>query len=171
VPRTNIVCGTYLFKYDRTVTSRNETPVLVDAIAQLSFLVQNSLVEIAGDYDLSPIQTRLLGVLRDREPTMNELGRHLGLDKSSTTGLVSRAQARGLVARAVSEVDRRVVRVSITDVGRDLVEKVGERFAERIGELVADLADGDRREFSRLAGRIVLADMRRHGLDPGGGAA
>ena len=167
MPRTNIVCDAYLFKYDRTVTSRNETPGLVDAVAQLSFLVQNALAEIAGDYDLSLIQTRLLGVLRDREPTMNELGRHLGLDKSSTTGLVSRAQRRGLVGRTVSEVDRRVVQVSITDAGRDLVEQVAARFAERIGDLVADLADGDRQDFSRLASRIVLADMRRHGLDPG----
>jgi DNA-binding MarR family transcriptional regulator len=167
VPRTNIVCATYLFKYDRAVTSRDEIPGLVDGIAQLSFLVQNALAEIAGDYDLSLVQTRLLGVLRDREPTMNELGQHLGLDKSSITGLVSRAQRRGLVARTVSATDRRVVRVSITDAGRHLAEQVGERFAERIGDLVADLANGERQDFSRLAGRIVLADMRRQGLDPG----
>src|SRR6266568_2334017 len=81
---------------------------LVDALAQLSFLVQNTLAEIAGQHDLSIIQTRLLGVLRNREPTMNQLGRHLGLDKSSITGLVSRAQKRGLVSRTVSEIDRRV---------------------------------------------------------------
>ena len=158
------------------MTSRNDTPTpaptgtdpgSVDTIAQLSFLVQNALAEIAGEYGLSLIQTRLLGVLRDREPTMNELGRHLGLDKSSITGLVSRAQRRGLVARAVSEGDRRVVQVSITDAGRDLVEQVGGRFAERIGDLVADLADGDRQEFSRLANRIVRADIRRRGLDLG----
>ena len=149
------------------MTSRNELPGPVDAIAQLSFLVQNALAEIAGEYDLSLIQTRLLGVLRDREPTMNELGRYLGLDKSSTTGLVSRAQGRGLVARAVSEVDRRVVRVSITDAGRDLVEQVGERFAERVRDLIGALEDAEQREFSRLAGRIVLADMHRQGLDPG----
>jgi MarR family transcriptional regulator, lower aerobic nicotinate degradation pathway regulator len=182
VPRTNIVCGTYLFKYDRTVTSRNDAqspaplvpagadPGLVDAIAQLSFLVQNALAEVAGEDDLSPIQTRLLGVLRDREPTMNELGRHLGLDKSSITGLVSRAQRRGLLARTVSEIDRRVVRVSITDAGRDLVERVAERFAERVEDLVGVLAASDRQDFSRLASRIVLADMRRHGLDPGDAA-
>ena len=114
---------------------------------------------------------RLLGVLRDREPTMNELGRHLGLDKSSITGLVSRAQRRGLVSRTVSDVDRRVVQVSVTDIGRDLVRQVAERFAERISELVADLADADRQEFTRLASRIVIADMHRHGLDPGSDAA
>ena len=142
----------------------------MDSVAQLSFLVQNALAEIAGDYDLSPIQTRLLGVLRDREPTMNELGRHLDLDKSSITGLVSRAQRRGLVARTVSEIDRRVVRVSITDAGRDLIERASERFARRIEDLVATLADSEQQDFSRLTTRIVLSDMHRHGLDLGTGA-
>lgn len=84
------------------MTSPHDTPPpatedlgLVDALAQLSFLVQNALAELAGEHDLSITQTRLLGILRDREPTMNELGRHLGLDKSSITGLVDRAQRRG----------------------------------------------------------------------------
>jgi DNA-binding MarR family transcriptional regulator len=174
VSRTNIVSGTYLLKYDQTVTSRDDTGVdagLVDAIAQLSFLVQNALAEIAGQYDLSLIQTRLLGVLRDREPTMKALGRHLGLDKSSITGLVTRAERRGLVARSVSETDRRVVRVSITDAGRSLVDQIAARFADRVADLVAPLADADRQELSRLADRIVQADMRRDGLEPGAAAA
>jgi DNA-binding MarR family transcriptional regulator len=38
---------------------------------------------------------------------MNELGRLLGLDKSSVSGLVDRAQRRGLVARTVSAIYRR----------------------------------------------------------------
>jgi DNA-binding MarR family transcriptional regulator len=98
---------------------------------------------------------------------MNELGRHLGLDKSSITGLVSRAQGRGLVGRTVSEADRRVVQVSITDAGRDLAEQIAKRFAERVRDLTARLEGAERQELSRLARRIVLADMHRHGLDPG----
>ncbi|MFC1408799.1 MarR family winged helix-turn-helix transcriptional regulator [Streptacidiphilus sp. N1-12] len=156
-------------------TSRDTTPPppagtdlgLVDAIAQLSFLVQNTLAEIAGEYDLSLIQTRLLGVLRDREPTMNELGRHLGLDKSSITGLVARAQRRDLVTRSVSTIDRRVAQVSITEAGRELIERVAERFAERIQDTVAPLAGPDQQEFSRLASQIVTSHMHRQGIDPG----
>ncbi len=83
-----------------------------DALAQLSFLVHNALAEIAGEHELSIVQTRLLGILRDREPSMIELGRHLGLDKSSVTGLVDRAQRRGLVTRTVSATDRRSYQVS-----------------------------------------------------------
>ncbi len=161
------------------MTSRNDTPppvaplragadpALVDAVAQLSFQVQNAMAEIAGQYGLSLVQTRLLGVLRDREPTMNELGRHLGLDKSSTTGLVDRAQRRGLVARTVGAADRRVVQVSITEAGRELINAAAEQFALSIEEFVAVLSDADRQLFSRLAIQIVTADMHRQGIDPG----
>lgn len=137
----------------------------MDALAQLSFLVHNALAEIAGQHDLSIIQTRLLGVLRDRKPTMNALGRLLGLDKSSVSGLVDRAQRRGLVTRTVSAIDRRALQVSITDTGRQLVEQVAARFTERIETLAAGLPDADRQLLSGLAARIVAADADRRGID------
>ncbi|MER5511942.1 MarR family transcriptional regulator [Streptomyces sp. NPDC002766] len=138
---------------------------LVDALAQLSFLVQSALAEIAGHHDLSVVQTRMLGILRDREPTMNQLGRHLGLDKSSITGLVDRAQRRGLVTRTASTVDRRSFQVSITDTGRQLVEQVAAQFAEQIERSVAPLPETDRRLLSRMATRIVTAEAHGRGID------
>ncbi|WP_327406091.1 MarR family transcriptional regulator [Streptomyces sp. NBC_01288] len=154
------------------MTSSHDTPSpapedlgLVDALAQLSFLVQNALAELAGEHDLSITQTRLLGILRDREPTMNELGRHLGLDKSSITGLVDRAQRRGLVTRTPSTVDRRSFQVSITDAGREVVAQVGARFAERIKDCAAPLTEADRKRLSRLATRLVTADAQSRGVD------
>jgi DNA-binding MarR family transcriptional regulator len=87
---------------------------LVDALAELSFLVQGTLAKYAAANDLSMTQTRLLGVLRDREPTMQELARLLGLDKSSVTGLVSRAERRELVQREPSRDDRRAIHVRLT---------------------------------------------------------
>jgi MarR family transcriptional regulator, lower aerobic nicotinate degradation pathway regulator len=138
---------------------------LVDGLAQLSFLVHNALAEIAAQHDLSIIQTRLLGVLRDREPTMNALGRHLGLDKSSISGLVDRAERRDLVTRSVSASDRRVVRVSITGTGRQLVGQVAVSFAARIETFTAGLPDPDRQLLAQLAARIVAADAERRGID------
>ena len=160
------------------MTSRNATPPpapssaagndlsVVDALAQLSFLVYGALAEIAGPHDLSIVQTRLLGVLRDRQPTMQALGRHLGLDKSSISGLVDRAQRRGLVTRTVSAADRRAVRVSITDAGRQLADQVTAGFTERIEMLVAGVSGQDRQRLSQLAAQIVAADADRHSADP-----
>jgi DNA-binding MarR family transcriptional regulator len=114
---------------------------------------------------LSIIQTRLLGVLRDREPTMNQLGRLLGLDKSSISGLVDRAQRRGLVTRTVSANDRRAFQVSITDAGRQLVEQLAAEFTERIELSVAPLSEADRQRLSQLAAQVVASDAHRRGID------
>jgi len=142
-----------------------EAPGLVDALAQLSFLVHNALAETAGQHDLSIIQVRLLGILRDRKPTMNALGRHLGLDKSSVSGLVDRAQRRGLVDRTVSATDRRAFQVAITGTGRQLAEQAAAEFTARIETLVAGLPDTDRQLLSQLAARIVTTDADRRGID------
>src|ERR1700678_903685 len=91
---------------------------IVDALTQLSFLILGMLAKKASAHDLSMIQIRLLGVLRDREPGMNELAKILERDKSSVTGLVARAEKRGLVTRTISTEDRRAFRVSLTKLGR-----------------------------------------------------
>ena len=148
------------------MSSTEDRADLVDALAQLSFLVQNALAEITGEYGASLVLARLLGVLRDREPLMSELGRHLGLDKSSISGLVDRAQRRGLVTRTADGTDRRAFRVSITDAGRELAGEVAERFAGRIDALVADLSGAERALLTGLAGRIVEAGTPP-GIGPG----
>lgn len=138
---------------------------LVDALAQLSFLVYNTLAEIAREHDLSVVQTRLLGVLRDREPPMIVLGQHLGLDKSSISGLVDRAERRGLVTRTANAADRRSLNVTITDDGRELVERVGALFSEQLERHVATLAPEQRELLTRLAAQVVGADGDHREID------
>ncbi|MFI6078512.1 MarR family winged helix-turn-helix transcriptional regulator [Actinoplanes sp. NPDC051343] len=136
----------------------------MDALAQLSFLIHGTLSEVAGEHDLSVVQTRLLGVLRDREPTMQELGRFLGLDKSSISGLVDRAERRGLVRRIPSVEDRRAVRVSLTEDGRTLGGQVALAFEARIDAYVVGLPTAEREELTRLATRVVADDAQRRAL-------
>jgi MarR family transcriptional regulator, lower aerobic nicotinate degradation pathway regulator len=61
----------------------------VDGLSQLAFLVHGTLERRDPEHDLSIAQTCLLGILRDRTPTMNEL------DRSSVSGLFNRAERRG----------------------------------------------------------------------------
>ena len=137
----------------------------VDGLAQLSFLVHGTLERLAAERGLSIIQARLLGVLRDRTPTMKELGRLLGLDKSSTTGLVDRAQARGLVARVPSRTDGRAVLVELTEHGRSLVSEVAARFETEIYAILDCLKPRDRDTLSRLVSRLLVAHASDHGID------
>jgi MarR family transcriptional regulator, lower aerobic nicotinate degradation pathway regulator len=137
----------------------------VDGLAQLSFLVQGLLERRATERELSMIQTRLLGVLRDRQPTMNELARLLELDKSSVTGLVDRAQRRGLVERAPSGTDRRAVLVTLTRKGRTLVARVAAQFEADVAALLTPLSVAERTKLSGLVGRLVVAHAAERGID------
>ena len=119
----------------------------------------------AAEHDLSIIQTRLLGVLRDRRPTINELGKLLALDKSSVSGLVERAERRGLVTRAPSPADGRAVLVSLSDHGRSLVADAASQFAADVGALLERLSPSDRRELSRLVSRLLVAHAAGEGID------
>ena len=135
----------------------------MDALAQLTFAVQGTLGRIAAANGLSIVQTRLLGILRDREPTIKELAAFLQLDKSSVTGLVDRAEERGLVRRTASALDRRSVHVRIT--AGCTVERETATFEEEIAVLVSDLSPSDRARLSALASLVAITDAKRRGVD------
>jgi DNA-binding MarR family transcriptional regulator len=137
---------------------------IVDSLVQLSFLVHGVLGQVAAEHGISVIQLRLLGVLRDREPGMQELARHLGLDKSSITGLVDRAGRRGLVRRAAAPHDGRAVRVSLTEQGRELAQAGTADAGRRIRALADDLTDTQRSALSALASALVAGALEREPL-------
>lgn len=66
----------------------------VDALAQLSFVVQLTLTKVAGAHDLSLTQLRLLGILVDRTLAMAELASYLGLDRSTARASADSSTAR-----------------------------------------------------------------------------
>ncbi|WP_207938860.1 MarR family winged helix-turn-helix transcriptional regulator [Actinomadura darangshiensis] len=128
---------------------------IVDGLVQLSFHVQAVLAEAAAEHDLSMTQLRLLGVLRDRDAEMLQLASHLGLDKSSVTGLVTRAERRDLVRRVPSPRDGRAVLVTLTDHGRRLAREGEQRIGRRIRALAAGLTEPEQAALAALATRIV----------------
>ena len=137
----------------------------VDGLAQLSFLVHGTLERLAAKHDISIVQTRLLGVLRDRGPTMNQLAELLGLDKSSVTGLVDRAERRGLVTRVPSTTDRRAVLVNLTEDGRSLASAVSTRFEAEVSTMLDRLPPRDRQALTRIVSRLLVAHATDQGVD------
>jgi MarR family transcriptional regulator, lower aerobic nicotinate degradation pathway regulator len=134
---------------------------VADGLAQLTFVVQGALTEIASAHNLSIAQTRLLGILRDYNPTISELAFYLRLDKSSVTGLVDRAQERGLVSRVPSTTDGRSVHVTISAAGRRLADRGTAEFHRVVTDLTSTFNAPQRAALLAAAGMIVEADARR----------
>ena len=101
---------------------------------------------------------RLLGILRDRTPGMLELARFLDLEKSSITGLVDRAERRGLVQRSTTPEDGRALRVSLTPQGHHITQAFATEVGRQVDLLVVGLNEVDRKRLASLASYIVLQD-------------
>jgi DNA-binding MarR family transcriptional regulator len=134
----------------------------VDALAQLSFVVQGILARTAAKYDLSLTQLRMLGMLRDHRPSMQELAHRLGLDKSSVTGLIDRAERRGLVRRETDPRDGRSVRVVITALGLRVAGEGSADIREAL-VLVTEPLSGTQRTQLVKSARVVVETARTLG--------
>jgi DNA-binding MarR family transcriptional regulator len=97
-------------------------------------------------------QVAALTALFEKGPlSLKDLSRELGLSHSTASGIVDRLERRGLAARTVDEVDRRVTRVSVTDEVAGYVEK---GYLEgQLGQLIPalKLATRDQRRLIRDA--------------------
>lgn len=151
------------------MADRTEPHNLTDALVELSFLIQATLARLASEYKVSLTQVRLLGILRDREPGIVELADALNLDKSSVSGLVDRAQRRGLLERASSRsTDGRTIRVLLTEPGRRMASQFAERVSEELAELVKDFSPAQRQRLAMQAARIVTSSGMHRSLEPSG---
>jgi DNA-binding MarR family transcriptional regulator len=136
---------------------------LVDGLVQLSFLVQHALAEAGDGAGLTTVQLRLLGILRDREPAMREIAGYMGLDKSSVSGLVDRAEQRGLVRRIASTDDGRSFRVALTPQGKKLATALTRDVSRRISALTDGLSTTETERLTTLAGRLVTDARGKRG--------
>jgi len=123
---------------------------LRDALAQMSFTLMAVLTEVAAEHDLSLTQLRVLGILRDREPTMADLATFTGLERSTISGLIDRAAQRGLVTRTADPHDGRSVRVTLTESARRLVPHVTAAIGDRITPLTGRLNTGEQQRLTAL---------------------
>jgi len=130
---------------------------LVDALVQTSFVVTGVLTRVAAERDLSLTQLRMLGVLRDRRPRMAQLAALLGLDKSTVSGLIERAERRGLVRRVPSADDARAVEVVATPDGLALARDGAEQVGRALQPLLSTVDGAGRAALTRELERMLSA--------------
>jgi DNA-binding MarR family transcriptional regulator len=121
------------------------------ALIQLSGLVQETFARVAGRYDLTAVQGRLLCVLDEQPRGMAELARVFGVGKANLTGLIDRAAQRGLVSRCAVPGDRRAFRVILTEEGRDVAGAFHAALNDELAVVLAALTPSARACFRDAA--------------------
>ncbi|MFC5826089.1 MarR family winged helix-turn-helix transcriptional regulator [Nonomuraea insulae] len=129
----------------------------LDALVRTTFEVAGVLTRIGGEHDLSLTQLRVLGILRDRRARVTELAAYLGLDKSTLSGLVDRAQYRGLLARGKNPEDGRVVEVFMTPAGLELAKRVEDDIRRALAPAAGRL---DPQQLDQLVNLLEVVSAR-----------
>jgi DNA-binding MarR family transcriptional regulator len=134
---------------------------VVRGLLQLTAAVQAIYACVSARHDLTPVQARLLCVLLDGPRRMAELAHCFGVEKAALTGLMDRAERRGLARRSPVPGDRRALQATLTDAGRRAATAFHTEVGAELSRLVAPLAPHDREHFGAALAEII-ARRRDH---------
>ncbi|MCF6689896.1 MarR family transcriptional regulator [Raoultella terrigena] len=133
---------------------------LADALVPTAFVTMAILNKIGAENDLSLTLIRVLGILWDRRPRMTELADYLGLEKQTMSGLVARAEKKGLVARAPNAEDGRATDVFLTSEGAKLVKRLHAQTQQALAPLIEQLSAADQQSLQALLRRMLETRKR-----------
>lgn len=91
----------------------------------------------------TPIRLHILTAAREKKATMSELSTETLLSKQQMTPLIDKLVAEGLVQREYDAVDRRIIRISITPAGLQLLEQTKEHALKLLQEKIKHLDEQD----------------------------
>ncbi|MGL4323624.1 MAG: MarR family winged helix-turn-helix transcriptional regulator [Beijerinckiaceae bacterium] len=109
------------------------------------------MAELLAGVGLYPGQEQVLQLLAENTaPTMSELADALTVKAPTISKTIGRLTQQGLVERKAGETDARLVRVALTDAGRERVTQLGE-ISNRLEDEMTKGFDGkDKKRLRRL---------------------
>ena len=130
-------------------------------LLRLATVVQASYACAAERHDLTPVQARLLCVLLDGPRGLADLAHCFGVEKAALTGLMDRAERRGLAQRSPVPGDRRALQATLTEAGRRAAAAFHADVGAELSRLIAPLAPAEREDFGAAMAQII-ARCRDH---------
>lgn len=85
---------------------------------------------------------------------MTRLAKGLAISLPSMTGLVDRLYKMGLVKRRPDEHDRRIIKIELTQKGKDVVGKILKQRLEFISEIFGKINEAERAQYLRILTKI-----------------
>ena len=138
-----------------TVNTRTDITAAADAVQAWIDRRQRHMVAKLHNCPQSPAQLHVLGVLAESGPgTVSSLAARLGISAPSTSAVVDRMVEAGLVERTRSEEDRRVVSVTISPSGREVIEQVIGGRREMLERVLGQLNEKELADTVRILQRL-----------------
>lgn len=140
------------------------TEAVLVALRRIARTIDLRSRDLMRRYGLTVPQLVVLRVLeRYGERTGSALAKEVSLSHATITGILKRLEARQLVDRHRSDVDRRQVVMRLTPAGRQLVAEAPSPLQSRFSHRLESLADWERSmilaTLQRLVGMMEAEDL------------
>ena len=166
-PIIEIYVATIIVLTDSFLVARDRTALIDEPLPGLEVLLRvhrlherlfaNESAFFAA-WDLSVHQYNVLRIVYVGDEggvAVGDVGARLISRASDVTRLVDRLVKRGLLERSRDERDRRVVRVALTDEGRDLVEALHPALLLHMRSILEHMSKRDLADLRRLLDRAL----------------
>lgn len=145
---------------------------LLNVLVTSSWLL-NELSALMAPFGVTPTQYNVLRILRGNHPgklTCTEIGRRM-LDRTpDVTRLLNRLERAGLVTRSRASHDKRVVEVSITEKGLELLARMQPVVDATQERLMSRLSPEELRLLSELLDRLRVDDASEEATESATGS-
>nr|WP_304189596.1 MarR family transcriptional regulator [Rhodothermus marinus]MBO2493045.1 MarR family transcriptional regulator [Rhodothermus marinus] len=145
---------------------------LLNVLVTSSWLL-NELSALMAPFGVTPTQYNVLRILRGSHPgklTCTEIGRRM-LDRTpDVTRLLNRLERAGLVTRSRASHDKRVVEVSITEKGLELLARMQPVVDAAQERLMSRLSPEELRLLSELLDRLRVDDASEEATESATGS-
>lgn len=111
---------------------------------------------VMSDLDLTSVQFAALVKLRDMKAvTQTELGRLIGIDRATISGVVSRLQKRGLLQFRLDPLDRRSRIIALTPAGEALLVEALQRTEQVGDDTLAPISEAERAALREMLRKLA----------------
>jgi DNA-binding MarR family transcriptional regulator len=129
--------------------------------------LQACCIEHKKSYVVTPPQWGVLSLLHNQDgQTIGALNQQRAIDAPTMTGIVKRLEQSGLVERRHDLGDRRLVKVYLTDEGRDIIRYLPDAAIEFSQIMSQGFSESEKRELQAKLQRII-ANLSNVGPDTG----
>ncbi len=129
---------------------------IVEAIVYLYTESRRLTKETAARHGLTGPQLTVIKMLETLgDLSLSRLSERIRAQNSTVTGIVDRMEREGLVTRARSETDRRVVHIQLTQKGLDIAQEVKVEPIQLFREALSSLSREDTKDLLRVLTKLA----------------
>ncbi|KUI33538.1 MarR family transcriptional regulator [Mycobacterium sp. IS-1496] len=128
---------------------------LADAFGRAAKSVVRAFDEHLGDRGVSTPRSKLLAEIDRLQPVRSaDVARAVGITQATASTLVDALVREGLVARAPDENDRRAVRLTTTEPGREQAREWRAQYTRAAHAMFAGFSDDEKKLLTELLTKL-----------------